>query len=860
MALVQSGLSKEGKNRLEDYLNDQFQNVGDLENIDSLLAKVREQQQLLKDQLVEARKKQENAELEFTESVNALERQARKHESEQIDLDHRLQTLTHSEVSEDAIIKFDQVMTKLRRVDIADGYVRTLQEADNMNRQARANLDSNPDAAIQAYSSLQRLVQGLERAQILAEGAAPHLLDQISTMTNSLYEDIKREWEEKLRKALDGMKWPKKDMNLTGKHIEDWSHYTKLLLKLQEPSLLHKGSESTTQAANEPTVLLPLAVMVQPLALRFRFHFYGDKPTNRLDKPEYFLSHTLDLLEQHNAFLTDFVQPNLDERIQQDDQLDMIYTDAISAFISALLPIVSAKCLSLLPQLTSQPQLMSHLVHELMSFDETLQQSWAYSPYAGPLNQWKGLTWDMLTKHGYFEAWITLEKNFALTRYRKIRDDPDSNKIDFDGVEATRTKPTKGAIRVNDLLETITDRYRRLASFSQKMKFLIEVQISIFDDYHGHLHGVFQAYRTSSHTAGRMISGVSADDAMGPRGLEALLKIFGSAEYLERKMGDWSDDVFFLELWEELQDRAAQNTGGATTNRQVGRNLTIEDVASKTSATLNTNTDNNNILDGSEAATGALFDETASSYRRLRELSEGEIIRLFEVNVRNAIKPFLEVSIWASLSSTTATSDISQLAPTSALDGFDQATTPLFSLLAKVLSPGPLRRIVKRTCLTLQAEIYDKLLMRYQFSAAGANQLRRDVVALTGVVDRGIGMKGEANRYFSRLNDAISMLGLPIKASGSVKGASTSAATATTNQDNVDDDWGFEDEEDEVDAGADAEATNIPDDDSWGLWQAEKAIFADNISARNALESMGLTELSEIDARNIIRRRIEIGS
>lgn len=34
----------------------------------------------------------------------------------------------------------------------------------------------------------------------------------------------------------------------------------------------------------EPPILWPLEVMVHPLELRFKYHFSGDKPTNRLDK------------------------------------------------------------------------------------------------------------------------------------------------------------------------------------------------------------------------------------------------------------------------------------------------------------------------------------------------------------------------------------------------------------------------------------------------------------------------------------------------------------------------------------------------------------------------------------------------
>lgn len=34
----------------------------------------------------------------------------------------------------------------------------------------------------------------------------------------------------------------------------------------------------------EPPILFPMEVIVHPLALRFKYHFNGDKPTNRFDK------------------------------------------------------------------------------------------------------------------------------------------------------------------------------------------------------------------------------------------------------------------------------------------------------------------------------------------------------------------------------------------------------------------------------------------------------------------------------------------------------------------------------------------------------------------------------------------------
>ena len=47
----------------------------------------------------------------------------------------------------------------------------------------------------------------------------------------------------------------------------------------------------------------------------------------------------------------------------------------------------------------------------------------------------------------------------ALARYQSIAEAPDFGDLDYESVDPKATKPTKGAIRVNDLLETITGGY-----------------------------------------------------------------------------------------------------------------------------------------------------------------------------------------------------------------------------------------------------------------------------------------------------------------------------------------------------------------------------------------------------------------
>jgi hypothetical protein len=184
--------------------------------------------------------------------------------------------------------------------------------------------------------------------------------------------------------------------------------------------------------------------------------------------------------------------------------------------------------------------LCSHFVHELMSFDNDLRETWNYMPDPYSQEDWRGLAWEVLSKEGWFDRWLQVEKNFALARYKEIVDTPDSGHIDYEGVDPSATKPTRAAIRVNDLLETITERYQPLSSFSQKLRFLIDIQITIFDQFHERLHSALEAYLAMTSTIGRTVQGADGQASVeGIAGLERLCRVFGSAEYLEKKMEDW---------------------------------------------------------------------------------------------------------------------------------------------------------------------------------------------------------------------------------------------------------------------------------------------------------------------------------
>ena len=85
--------------------------------------------------------------------------------------------------------------------------------------------------------------------------------------------------------TLKKMQWPRNDVTLDGQLEREWADGVKNLLELQEPELKARDSQAIeSPKEEEPLVLLPLEVMAKPLELRFKYHFEGDRPTNKLAK------------------------------------------------------------------------------------------------------------------------------------------------------------------------------------------------------------------------------------------------------------------------------------------------------------------------------------------------------------------------------------------------------------------------------------------------------------------------------------------------------------------------------------------------------------------------------------------------
>ena len=278
-------------------------------------------------------------------------------------------------------------------------------------------------------------------------------------------------------------------------------------------------------------------------------------------------------------------------------------------------------------------------------------------------------------------------------------------------------------------------------------------------------------------------------------------------------MRDWSDDVFFLELWDELQFRARENS---KSGRNIAGDMSIEDVANRTSS----------VVGSDEDLSGALFDETAGAFRRLRIRTESIMQDVCSSNIRETLRPYGRINPWSSISSNSESLNVASLNISAELDTVIQQLSTYLSFLAKVLAEAPLRRICRQVNLFIQSFLWDTVLMRNNFSAYGSAQFMRDVSAMWEVVDRYVGI-GQGRAGMRKLGEALEMLTLPAGL--------------------------------EVKAGEGVEADSRVGEVTLTLWDVEKRIFLSNESAREVLEELGINTLTESEARNVLEKRIELG-
>lgn len=272
--------------RVEDYLNDKIQIAADLGSLSSLLDNVELKKKQLDDQvssgifmnlisladkyfsqLKDARAKLAEAKRAAANHTSSMAQQTEAFERHQKDIRERMMMVTSSNTPEEAVRRLEGPMERLRQVELAQAYVELLKDVDDMTKEARQNLPHNPTEALKPYVRLRQLSMALREAQDPAEGAAIHLVSYVEQTSSQLWAQMIHIMVKEFQDVLKTLNWPDLGVEVS----RDWQTCFGRLLDLQAPEI---------REAREPLVLLPFAVLVKHVGLKFRYHFMGATPTS----------------------------------------------------------------------------------------------------------------------------------------------------------------------------------------------------------------------------------------------------------------------------------------------------------------------------------------------------------------------------------------------------------------------------------------------------------------------------------------------------------------------------------------------------------------------------------------------------
>ncbi|KAA8566264.1 hypothetical protein EYC84_008864 [Monilinia fructicola] len=702
--------------RVEDYLNDKIQIAADLSNLTSLLDNIELKKKQLDEQLKDAKAKLAEAKRASANHTSSMAEQTQAFDKHQEDLQIRMMMVTTSQTPEEAVRRLEGPMGKLRQVELAQAYVELLKDVDEMTKEAHKNLPENPTEALKPYVRLRQLAMSLRTAQESTEGAGIHLVSYVDQTSTQLWAQMVQIMVKEFQDVLKALSWPDLGVEVS----REWQTCFGRLLDLQAPEI---------REAREPLVLLPFAVLVKDLGLKFRYHFMGTTPTSASSNlGEYYLNWIIDIVDAHESYLRDNAGPVLAAHFLGSPLAgNSLYVDPVSAFITALLPLVREKTDLVLKDIQNDSAHLSKFISQLMIWDDTVRNKYKYDGGNTEVG-WVGVTWHVLDK--WFGPWLDAEERFALQRYEEIMQSQDNGLIDYDSNESKKTKTTFGATKVTDLLKAITGQYKDLGRVSHRVRFFLNTQISVLDRYQIRLADSLEAYISLTSTVGRTLKGYTKEQQQsveGMAGLISLCKVFGSADHIISTLETLNNDKFFVELYAQLDERAQ----GVHPESAIAGPVTLSQLKLSTSLKLGT-------------GDGSIFDTTIHSFKKIRNNAGDLLQQAIKYPFPAAFRSYLTQAQWTTV-------------------GQDPQSKKL-AYLEKTISYPAFVRIWRQAISALEDLLYNEVLLKQDFTTLGAARFSQDLKGIQSII--GAYLPLESSTFMmARLTQGIALLNLPVEAS-----------------------------------------------------------------------------------------------
>ncbi|KAF3859461.1 hypothetical protein F7725_021860 [Dissostichus mawsoni] len=530
---------------LQDYLLDFMEkevgsDLKSLKNVGHLLEKLREENSVLEEQVLTDASS-------VPPKVSAALSAAEEASCSVEDLLQR-EALISKRLHQDAqpwMDKLDQTLHKVNTIERHVKYLRCLQHIEELSAAVQQCLmTSSVWEAIRAVDSMAALDAGLNHLNSASLAVHRPPIQTLTPTANG--QEISSQLELLVSQLLALQN------SYPSAVLDDLISQRALASCLGVPAI--QPASSAPPPSQAPPLCLPIQIMLLPLSKRFRYHFYGNRQTNTLSKPEWYLTQVLMWIGNSKTFMEERIQPILDRAGAT--------TSAMVELCRGLLSMVQEKVASDASRLLYDDALFCHLVEEVLQFEKELRGNHSF-PAVLP-----GLL-HLLLEDAILQKWLTVEKKMKARYNSELLCAVAVEKMDAmlssegawssqykDISDMDELKAPDCAETFMTLLQVITERYRSLPCPSAQLKFL-GLQRELVDDFRIRLTQVMK------------------EESRCPLGAR-YCAILNAVNYISTILGDWGDNVFFLQLQQAAVSLGEEGVLGGLGVMEVGRLASLE--------------------------------------------------------------------------------------------------------------------------------------------------------------------------------------------------------------------------------------------------------------------------------------------
>ncbi|KAF8203135.1 TIP-1 family-domain-containing protein [Pholiota molesta] len=462
-------------------------------------------------------------------------------------------SLEYNEDREPLLLEDLEILHRnLKELQSVKEYIQVIEHVLKLSEEAieeAKNTTKVTNESMKCYRTLQTYVQTVTKSSSIDEAGPTeqrlNLITFLETLRDKTWADIKSVLFGTLLEAAEKIGWPSPVDYVTypSPDRKAFEYAFVNLLRLQTLNQLLSPSPS-----GETEGLYPLQALVHPISLRFKYHFEGSRQTNKLEKPEWYLTHVQNVSHEHAPFMKAIIQRLL-------EKTEYKHISAWREFTYLLLPLLSKKLRKTVPLLLNHPSLLAHTIYQTLSFDSAITEegfSLDGTSFSRGTDKWDGISEVILGDPDWFETWLTAEKQFIDNQYNEVIKAPDAWSMADEAEEVNHSRDA--------------NRYSPLPRAMQKAHFLVLIQLPLLEEYHDRISSSLVAFETLSSIFVRSVPGAlnfsvrettsNQDDprnrTSGTSGANSLCKALLSASYMEACLEEWGEEMFFLQLWTEF--------------------------------------------------------------------------------------------------------------------------------------------------------------------------------------------------------------------------------------------------------------------------------------------------------------------